>query len=432
VARLFRRIMTVGLLLVVMSVVTGGTAGGQTAAEIEALKVEREAFQEQVLATAASVNAATVEAEELNTVLADIELLVAGQRDDLAVAERDADTADALVVVAQQRQLTLAGERDKVRQQAVDLAVQTYVGRDSRSEGSFGLARTGDIYVSARIETIVGVAFGDISDTSDELRALELDTAAAEEDLAAAAVVQETLRVEAANQLEQLLDAVELQARIVNDAELRLDARLAEAAAVAEVDAALGAEIQRQEAELARRLEEARRAREAEERRIRQEEARRLAEEQERQDAARRATEGTAPAPSTNNVSSGEITNVGGIGVHESIADNVRRLLDAAAADGVQLGGGGYRSSSSQISLRRSNCGTSDYAIYQMPSSQCSPPTARPGASMHERGLAIDFTQNGRALTRSTSGYEWLRANASSYGLRNLPSEPWHWSTNGS
>ena len=237
--------MTVGLLLVVMSVVTGGTAGGQTTAEIEALKAEREAFQEQVLATAASVNAATVEAEELNTVLADIELLVAGQRDDLAVAERDVDTADALVVVAQQRQLTLAGERGKVRQQAVDLAVQTYVGRDSRSEGSFGLARTGDIYVAARIETIVGLAFGDISDTSDELRALELDTVAAEEDLAAAAVVQETLRVEAANQLEQLLDAVELQARIVNDAELRLDARLAEAAAVAEVDAALGAELGR-------------------------------------------------------------------------------------------------------------------------------------------------------------------------------------------
>jgi D-alanyl-D-alanine carboxypeptidase len=50
---------------------------------------------------------------------------------------------------------------------------------------------------------------------------------------------------------------------------------------------------------------------------------------------------------------------------------------------------------------------------------------------MHERGLAIDFTQGGRALTRSSSGFEWMRAHAGSYGFHNLPSEPWHWSTNG-
>ena len=50
---------------------------------------------------------------------------------------------------------------------------------------------------------------------------------------------------------------------------------------------------------------------------------------------------------------------------------------------------------------------------------------------MHEQGLSIDFTQGGRTLTRSSSGYQWLRANAGRFGLRNLPSEPWHWSTNG-
>ena len=42
--------------------------------------------------------------------------------------------------------------------------------------------------------------------------------------------------------------------------------------------------------------------------------------------------------------------------------------------------------------VRRANCGSSNYAIYQMPASACSPPTARPGTSMHEQGLAIDFT----------------------------------------
>ncbi len=123
---------------------------------------------------------------------------------------------------------------------------------------------------------------------------------------------------------------------------------------------------------------------------------------------------------------------VRGIRVHTSIANQVINLVDAATADGVALSGWGWRDTERQIELRRRHCGTSDYAIYEMPSSQCSPPTARPGRSMHERGLAIDFRYNEGGITnRSNPGYRWLAANASQYGLANLPSEPWHWSTNG-
>lgn len=115
-----------------------------------------------------------------------------------------------------------------------------------------------------------------------------------------------------------------------------------------------------------------------------------------------------------------------------SIADSVASLLQAARADGISLGGSGYRGSDSQVALRRQNCGTSQYAIWDMPPDQCSPPTARPGLSMHERGLAIDFTANGRFITsRSDPGFVWLAANAARFGFFNLPSEPWHWSTSG-
>ena len=51
---------------------------------------------------------------------------------------------------------------------------------------------------------------------------------------------------------------------------------------------------------------------------------------------------------------------------------------------------------------------------------------------MHEQGLAIDFTNNGRLISsRSDPAFQWLSGNASRFGLYNLPSEPWHWSTNG-
>ena len=120
-----------------------------------------------------------------------------------------------------------------------------------------------------------------------------------------------------------------------------------------------------------------------------------------------------------------------GIRVNSSIRGRLAAMLAAARRDGIYLTGGGYRSSASQIALRRAHCGSSTYAIYQQRSSTCRPPTARPGNSMHERGLAIDFVDKGGALRRSSPGYRWLRQNAAAYGFFNLPSEPWHWSVNG-
>jgi LAS superfamily LD-carboxypeptidase LdcB len=122
------------------------------------------------------------------------------------------------------------------------------------------------------------------------------------------------------------------------------------------------------------------------------------------------------------------LASVRGITVHTSIATQLDALLVAAEADGLNLTGMGYRSHQRQIELRRAHCGSSRYAIYEAPASTCSPPTARPGTSMHERGLAIDFDN---CSTHTTACWRWLNNSAAHYGLYNLPSEPWHWSTNG-
>jgi hypothetical protein len=51
---------------------------------------------------------------------------------------------------------------------------------------------------------------------------------------------------------------------------------------------------------------------------------------------------------------------------------------------------------------------------------------------MHEQGLAVDFTNGGKLIqSRSDPAFVWLKGNASRFGFYNLPSEPWHWSTNG-
>ena len=395
--------------------------------QVNQLRKERDVFQKEVLDQARIVDTATAEVSEVEQALADLELLVAEQRDDLTRAEQALEGAVLSVSAAEQQSAELASQQADLNSQVNDLALQTYIGRDSTIEGSFGLARTGDIYKAARVQTLIGAAFGDINNTSDQLRALQVDTQVATKALNEAVTQRELLRGEAEIQLDQLLEAVGLQAQIVFEAENRLEARLYEAAALAELDAEMAKKIEAEQNDLAK-VVQAEKAKRAEEERLRREAERKRREAEE---ARQRRLLGIADAPTSTNFDKSELTTVWGIQVHESIADKLLALLRAASQDGIRLGGGGYRSSQSQINLRRAHCGTSNWAIYSKPSYQCRPPTARPGASMHERGLAVDFTQNGRALWSNTSGYRWLKRNASKYGFRNLPSEPWHWSVNG-
>lgn len=127
------------------------------------------------------------------------------------------------------------------------------------------------------------------------------------------------------------------------------------------------------------------------------------------------------------------LASVRGIRVHASVAPQLEAMLEAAEADGIVLRGGGYRTNAEQIALRRAHCGGDDhYSIWERPASECSPPTAVPGSSNHELGLAVDFTVNGSVIsTQAHPAFVWLSENAHRFGFYNLPSEPWHWSVNG-
>ena len=151
----------------------------------------------------------------------------------------------------------------------------------------------------------------------------------------------------------------------------------------------------------------------------------------------------------------------GEIIVNVEIEEDLDRLIADARRDGIDFSGGGYRTVESQIALRIAHCGgggeapapldedatpeeqsahaaeladfdaSQHYAIYEAPASSCSPPTATPGNSEHQAGLAVDFTHNGSILDWGSPGFQWLKEHAEDYGLQNLPSEAWHWSTTG-
>ncbi len=143
------------------------------------------------------------------------------------------------------------------------------------------------------------------------------------------------------------------------------------------------------------------------------------------------------------------IVSIGSAQVCRTIAENVQKLFSEAASSGINLSvQGSWRPPERQIALRKQNCGSTEYDIYTKPSGQCKPPTAIPGTSNHEKGLALDLGIGGasfcynvaKTVSAQTScasgnaGYNWLKANAAKYGLYNnisLTKEAWHWSTTG-
>jgi LAS superfamily LD-carboxypeptidase LdcB len=123
---------------------------------------------------------------------------------------------------------------------------------------------------------------------------------------------------------------------------------------------------------------------------------------------------------------------VGNLTVNSEVAKNVQDMLDAAETVGINLDAhpaSSYRSHDDQIRLRKKHCGGEDH-VYDK-EAHCTPPTAIPGNSQHEMGLAIDFTCDGKAVSKDGECFKWLQENAAKYGFYNLPSEPWHWSTTG-
>lgn len=212
-------------------------------------------------------------------------------------------------------------------------------------------------------------------------------------------------------------------------------------------------QVARERAEAERRERE-RRERERREREAREQAARERAEqeraERRRQERAATSSPGSPRGSSGSSRSSGgspstvsnspgpnpSLRTVGGITVTSSLAPQLEALLNHARRDGIVLGGHGYRAPEVTARLRLIN-GCRD--IHNAPASSCRVPTARPGSSQHEKGLAIDFTYQGQTICfprrsahcSGNAGFTWLRNHAGSYGLRNLPSEAWHWSTTG-
>ena len=318
----------------------------------------------------------------------------------MAYANERLATAEAAAAAAAEEVRAAEVEIEDLEGRLAEQAIRTFMGDDA---DQVVLANVPDPNEALRRQTLLAQATQTDLDLVAALRAAQEDIRVRRAEALDAVEEADAFRSTAEEQLATLEADIEAQGQVTARAEQRLDHLLAERAALA----ALGEEA-----------------------------GDGLPAEDELVDQLTSSPPPASPEPQVappDVVGEDDIAYAGnGIYVHVSIVNDIRQLLIDAAAAGVELAGGGYRSPAAQIATRRANCGTSNYAIYEMPASQCRPPTARPGRSMHEQGKAIDFTHNGRLIrSRSGAGWNWLRNNAARYGLQNLPSEPWHWSVNG-
>lgn len=408
-ARVLRRPVLVATVVGVALLAGSGSVHAQSEDELlEQLRDEREQIQQEAADQAVKVDAATADFDEVAAALDELNALVDLQEARLADAEQAVRSAEAQIEQARQREDEIQLEVGDLVSVLGDLAVSSFTGEGGAQTGDLAtLLVSSNPTEALRLRSLVEFQTGSLGDGLDRLRLLVAEAEVVSAQRLVAAQAAEAGRVEAEQRQIQLAEAQTAQLDLVLATESRLEARLAEAAFLAERDAEAAAQITRQEEIIAARI---------------------------RQEAARRAAEAAAANPQNRPVvvTPAEIVSVRGIEVHESIAGKVEELLSAAAADGVDLSGWGYRDNLEQIALRQQNCGTSDFDIWERSPSSCSPPTARPGQSNHEKGLAIDFTHNGGSITtHSNPGFVWLANNASRWGFVNLASEPWHWSTTG-
>jgi hypothetical protein len=358
---------------------------------------------------------------DVEAALGDIAANVEAQVQQLRDARAALTTADEDLAAADLAVAETQGQLDALTLQSDQVVIDAFMNPPAEvALDAFAAESLTDMSVKQSILNTKATSDAEVLDRYQQLDA-QLETQKAER--ANLASTAEDNRDAAAAALADLESALSQQALFAIQVEERLDQRLAEVNALADIDPALAAQLQAREAELASTLSGM------------QEEARRIA-AQENSAALAVEAEGNKGYGTIKEPPGGVVAvpcPAGGeIQVAGDIASQLTRLLQDAAAAGLPMCGGGYRDPADQIAVRRSNCGTSYYAIYEAPSSYCSPPTARPGTSMHEQGLAIDFTcTDGGSVGYGDSCHDWLRANAAEYGLYQLPSEPWHWSVSG-
>jgi peptidoglycan hydrolase-like protein with peptidoglycan-binding domain len=120
----------------------------------------------------------------------------------------------------------------------------------------------------------------------------------------------------------------------------------------------------------------------------------------------------------------------GNVIVTSRVAGAVLAMYNKAKSQGLTLSAkSSFRTMAHQQALCNGDTGCRTGTSYAL--------VAKPGTSLHQLGVAIDFigpgvknvnaTCTNRAADTSSATYNWLRNNAAAYGYKQYAVESWHW-----
>ena len=361
-------------------------------------KRQQQQVRQQRALIASQINTLQASDQQIESALKALNANVQGTQAQLESAQNALAQANHDAEVARQGIDSATSSISSLRTTLAGLAVDSYV--HPLGDTMLAVLNTTNISDAAQKRAFLTVVHQRDADVADQIKQAREDLTTQREAAQDAAARAESSRQAITAQLQKLHDAQSQQMQFEDKVQARLDAALSESAVLESQDKQLATEIARDQAALAAQLR-----------------------------ARRGGGRGTALPP----IGNINVVSAGGIYVNAqdsrttSVRSSMRRRPTACRSpDGaIATPSRADRAAAGALWLEPIR----DLRDALLP---VLTPTAPPGASMHERGLAIDFTYGGSTIgSHSSPGYKWLAAHASQYGLYNLPSEPWHWSTNG-
>jgi peptidoglycan hydrolase CwlO-like protein len=377
---------------------------------------ERDRVRREKAKAAARLDALRSDERAIDQALETLAANVTRQHKALEEAQEAQRSAEVEVVDAERAVDEMSDRISQLEVAVKDVALRAFTSGTGSNLMSAVLA--GNPGESAVEEVLFELATGNVEDALDELHAAHDELTAAQRRAERAVKKAEDRRDAVEDRLADLDEAIEEHQTLSEKVDERIDETLAEAESLEQLDAELSKEISRQ-------IKERERAIAARQRELAEKVTKAVPQ------AKVEVVETKIVVPAVPTAVNG-LMRIGSIVVDAGIGPAISALVSEAANDGIALTGGGFRSAADQIATRRANCGSSTYDIWSKPPSQCRPPAARPGRSMHEKGLAVDFACNGQLISNYRHWcYGWISRHAPKYGLKNRRGEAWHWSTNG-
>ena len=223
--------------------------------ELEDLKEEQDRIEREAARATLDIDVVNATVEEVSEALDQLAAVVDTHQARVESAEQAQAQAETAIRTAVERLDEIAAEQTLLEERVAELAVAGFTGESGGAKDDVTkLVLSDDPGESARFLHLLELQTGSIADSIDGIRALEIEANEVVEARRSAEADAADALAEVEARDAELQEALDIQEQVVNAAQIRLEAQLAEAAILQERDLELAAAIVDQQSSINRRI----------------------------------------------------------------------------------------------------------------------------------------------------------------------------------